>query len=111
MEDDFHGGDQKQRYIDRANRVRILHADGSMAVYAHLEANSVRTYPGTRVPAGTWIANSGNTGYSSGPHLHFVVQINAGMALESLPFRFKTPDGGTMTPENTGTLSGVLSNR
>jgi murein DD-endopeptidase MepM/ murein hydrolase activator NlpD len=111
MEDDFHGGDQKQRYIDRANRVRILHNDGSMTIYAHLEPNSVRVYPGTRVPAGAWIANSGNTGYSSGPHLHFVVQINAGLSLESLPFRFKTPGGGTMTPENVGTISGVLSNR
>lgn len=110
-EDDFHGGEQSEKFLDRANRIRILHDDGSMAVYAHLEPNSVRLHPGTRVPAGAWIANSGNTGFSNGPHLHFVVQINAGMALESLPFRFRQPGGATMTPETTGTLSGVLSNR
>lgn len=109
MEDDYHGGAQKQRYMDRANRVRLLHDDGSMAVYAHLEPNSIRVRPGSRVPAGTWIANSGNTGYSSGPHLHFVIQINAGLSLESLPFRFLQPGGATMTPEDIGTLSGVLS--
>jgi murein DD-endopeptidase MepM/ murein hydrolase activator NlpD len=109
LEDDFHGGDQKQRYLDRANRIRILHDDGSMAVYAHLQPNSAKVYPGMKVPTGTWIASSGNTGFSNGPHLHFVVQINAGMALESLPFRFRLPDGGTMTPEGPAMLDGVLS--
>ena len=109
MEDDFHGGEQKKRYLDRANRIRIVHDDGSMAVYAHLQPNSVRVYPGTQVPAGSWIANSGNTGFSNGPHLHFVVQINIGMALESLPFRFLQPGGAAMTPEGIGALNGVLS--
>lgn len=110
-EDDYHGGEQSERFLDRANRVRILHDDGSMAVYAHLDPNSIRLHPGTRVPPGAWIASSGNTGFSNGPHLHFVVQINAGMALESLPFRFRQPGGATMTPGTTGILSGVLSNR
>ncbi len=109
VEDDFHGGDQKERYLDRANRIRMLHNDGSMTVYAHLQPNSARIYPGARVPAGTWIAKSGNTGFSSGPHLHFVVQINAGLALESLPFRFRQPGGSAMTPEGVGKISGVLS--
>jgi murein DD-endopeptidase MepM/ murein hydrolase activator NlpD len=80
-----------------------------MAVYAHLQPNSIRIRPGGRVPAGAWIANSGNTGYSSGPHLHFVVQINAGLALESLPFQFRQPGGANLIPENTGMVSGVLS--
>ena len=80
-----------------------------MAVYAHLAPNSARVYPGARVRTGTWIANSGNTGFSNGPHLHFVVQINAGMSLESLPFRFRTPEGRSMVPEDIGKISGVLS--
>ncbi|NNE06689.1 MAG: M23 family metallopeptidase [Xanthomonadales bacterium] len=107
-EDDFHGGAQTEKFLERANRVRMLHDDGSMTVYAHLQPNSVRIYPGARVPAGTWIANSGNTGFSNGPHLHFVVQANVGLALESLPFRFRQP-GGTLTPERQGIITGVLS--
>ena len=108
-EDDFHGGEQSQRFLDRANRVRILHDDGSMAVYAHLQENSVRIYPGVKIPSGTWIASSGNTGFSSGPHLHFVVQVNAGLSLESIPFRFRAPGGGTISPEGPGMVSGVLT--
>jgi murein DD-endopeptidase MepM/ murein hydrolase activator NlpD len=109
MEDDFHGeGKQEKRYMNRANFVRILHDDGSMAVYAHLQPNSVRVYPGNRVPAGTWIANSGNTGFSSGPHLHFVIQLNVGMALESLPFSFRRKNAPPVTPDRRMMLAGVL---
>ena len=109
MEDDFHGGGrQEERYLRRANHVRILHDDGTMAVYAHLQPNSARVYPGARVPAGTWIANSGNTGYSSGPHLHFVIQLNVGMAIESLPFRFRKKNGRPVVPDRRMMLGGVL---
>jgi len=108
MEDDFHGAAQKERYLTRSNHVRILHDDGTMAVYAHLQANSLRIHEGVQVARGQWIANSGNTGYSSGPHLHFVIQLNAGMSLESLPFRFITPTGGTMTPGEQMMIAGVL---
>jgi murein DD-endopeptidase MepM/ murein hydrolase activator NlpD len=107
MEDNFHGGAQEKRYLRRSNQVRILHDDGTMAVYAHLKPDSVRVRHGTRVSRGQWIADSGNTGFSSGPHLHFVIQLNAGMSLQSLPFRFKAPAGGTITPENRMMISGV----
>lgn len=108
MEDDFHGAAQTARYLPRSNHVRILHDDGTMAVYAHLQANSLRVREGAVVSRGEWIANSGNTGYSSGPHLHFVIQLNVGMAMESLPFRFVTPTGSTMTPADRAMIEGVL---
>ncbi len=108
MEDDFHGAAQKERFLTRSNQIRILHDDGTMAVYAHLQANSLRVRQGAKVARGQWIANSGNTGYSNGPHLHFVIQLNAGMSLESLPFRFVTPMGGTMTPAQRMMIDGVL---
>jgi hypothetical protein len=110
MEDDFHGAAQKERYLNRSNLIRILHADGTMAVYAHLQPNSLRVRAGADISRGQWIASSGNTGFSSGPHLHFVVQLNAGMSLESLPFRFVTPAGGTITPERRMMIAGVLPN-
>jgi len=108
MEDDFHGAAQKERYLTRSNHVRILHDDGTMAVYAHLQANSLRVRQGMQVARGQWIANSGNTGYSSGPHLHFVIQLNVGMTMESLPFRFITPAAGAMTPAEQAMIEGVL---
>jgi murein DD-endopeptidase MepM/ murein hydrolase activator NlpD len=108
LEDNFHGGGQQDRYLARSNQVRVLHSDGSMAVYAHLQPNSARVRPGAMVATGQWIANSGNTGYSSGPHLHFVIQINAGMSLESMPFRFFAPSGGTLIPGQQMMIDGVL---
>ena len=107
MEDNFHGGAQEKRYLARSNQIRVLHDDGTMAVYAHLKPDSIRIRRGARVTHGQWIASSGNTGFSSGPHLHFVIQLNVGLSLESLPFRFAAPNGGTITPENRMMISGV----
>jgi len=73
------------------NFVRILHDDGTMGVYLHLMQGSVSVREGQRVPVGAPIGRSGNTGNSTGPHLHFVVQRNVGMALESIPFEFAQP--------------------
>ena len=73
------------------NYVRILHDDGTMGVYLHLEQFSVQVNEGQRVAAGQKIARSGNTGNSTGPHLHFVVQKNVGLAVESIPFDFNQP--------------------
>ncbi len=94
----FRGGTDRERDLPRANLVRILHDDGTMAVYAHLNWDSIRVRPGEAVARGQYIADSGNTGYTTGPHLHFVVQRNAGLRLESLPVRFAGPEG-PVTPK------------
>ncbi|MEK1904792.1 MAG: M23 family metallopeptidase [Pseudomonas sp.] len=73
------------------NFVRILHDDGTMGVYLHLTRGSVRVQEGQHVAEGDALALSGNTGNSTGPHLHFVVQRNLGLALESIPFDFAQP--------------------
>lgn len=86
-------GQDPARDRDRANFIRVLHEDGSMAVYAHLRENGVLVRSGQRVEAGQRIGVSGNTGYSTAPHLHFVVQANAGMQLRSIPVRIVAPQG------------------
>ncbi|MCQ4286699.1 peptidoglycan DD-metalloendopeptidase family protein [Pseudomonas stutzeri] len=73
------------------NFVRIMHDDGTMGVYLHLMKGSVSVREGQRIDTGTLIARSGNTGNSTGPHLHFVVQRNVGLAVESIPFDFSQP--------------------
>ncbi|WP_313295112.1 M23 family metallopeptidase [Pseudomonas sp.] len=76
------------------NFVRIMHPDGTMGVYLHLMRGSVLVTEGQQVVVGQALAKSGNTGNSTGPHLHFVVQRNVGLALESIPFQFDRPLNG-----------------
>ncbi|SDS96276.1 peptidoglycan DD-metalloendopeptidase family protein [Pseudomonas prosekii] len=75
------------------NFVRVLHDDGTMGVYLHLQKGSVSVREGQRVMVGSALALSGNTGNSSGPHLHFVVQRNTGLGLVSIPYQFNQPVG------------------
>ena len=81
-----------------ANVVRILHDDGTYAIYAHLNWNSIRVRVGEVVERGEYIADSGNTGYSSGPHLHFVVVRNAGMNMQSVPVTFAGANSASIAP-------------
>jgi murein DD-endopeptidase MepM/ murein hydrolase activator NlpD len=85
-------GGKDRDLLAMANYVRILHADQTIATYAHLAPGGVRVRSGEKVSAGTLIGLSGATGYASGPHLHFVVQRllrrSDGFAMVSLPIRF-----------------------
>ncbi|MEO8669858.1 MAG: peptidoglycan DD-metalloendopeptidase family protein [Tahibacter sp.] len=94
VEDDYYGsGLDREKFGGRANLVRILHNDGSMAVYAHLRLESVCVRAGAHVYAGQKLGESGNTGYSTGPHLHFAIQLNRGFRLESVPFHLLDAEG------------------
>jgi murein DD-endopeptidase MepM/ murein hydrolase activator NlpD len=59
--------------------------------------NSIRVVPGERIARGQYIADSGNTGFSTGPHLHFVVQRNRGGAIVSVPIQFAGRNGAAIT--------------
>ena len=104
--DFFKGGVDKQAYKARANSIRILHDDGTMAVYAHLQVERAQVYEGMQVKAGQLIAYSGSTGFSTGPHLHFSVQVNQGMRLIAVPFVFSDIQGKVAEPRVGQWLSG-----
>lgn len=90
VESDFsQAGLKREKYGGRANFVRILHDDGTMALYAHMATDGVYVRVGQQVQAGQRIGLSGNTGFTTGPHLHFVVQVNRGMRLVSIPYRMR----------------------
>lgn len=54
------------------NTVEVRHPDGFTTLYGHLSGYAVK--PGQRVKAGQMIARSGNSGRSTGAHLHFEVR-------------------------------------
>ncbi len=87
--------------MEDANFVQVLHDDGTNAIYAHLQLDTVRVRPGQHIARGEYLANSGNTGFSSGPHLHFVVLRNAGLRSESVPVLFAGP-GASAVPAKSG---------
>ncbi|WP_157443600.1 M23 family metallopeptidase [Curvibacter lanceolatus] len=86
-------GGMEPTYAGEANYVRVLHDDGTQALYWHLKQNGVLVRPGARVAEGQMLGLSGNTGYSSAPHLHFAVQVTRAMRdhfeAVSVPFVFK----------------------
>lgn len=95
---DFYDGGAKAKHLARANYVRILHDDGSMAIYAHLQLESVKVAKGQQIKQGQLLALSGSTGFSTGPHLHFAVQINGGLKLQSIPFKWRNKSGNAVSP-------------
>jgi murein DD-endopeptidase MepM/ murein hydrolase activator NlpD len=61
--------------------------DSRYAVYAHLQPGSLRVGLGDRVKRGQVLALVGNSGNSTGPHLHFqVVDRNSLLASEGVPY-------------------------
>ena len=72
----------------------VLHSDGTTGEYFHLQQASVRVRVGEHVARGTLLAFSGNTGYTSVPHLHFgVYRTEQGGRTQSLQVSFATREG------------------
>jgi murein DD-endopeptidase MepM/ murein hydrolase activator NlpD len=89
IEQRYSGSGLDPSFLRKANFIEILHTDGTISNYGHIDTNSAKVKEGQQVNAGQIIALSGNVGYSSGPHLHFSViknTRNAGGGRMSIPF-------------------------
>jgi murein DD-endopeptidase MepM/ murein hydrolase activator NlpD len=75
----------------------IDHANGLSTLYAHQSVQSV--VAGQQVSTGEVIGYSGNTGYSTGPHLHFTVYAKAGVTIRKFnEIKAVTSCGAATTP-------------
>jgi murein DD-endopeptidase MepM/ murein hydrolase activator NlpD len=86
------------------NAVVINHGFGFKSFYAHNDANRVRV--GQTVKRGQIIALLGNTGYSTGPHIHYEVLVNDRPVN---PMRYIIDDGGSFAraPGEPGAVGGM----
>lgn len=82
VRDEVEGFDRNR---SAGNYVIIDHGDGVVTRYYHLAADSVRVAAGDEVHAGEVIGMMGSTGYSTGAHLHFQVEID-GVPVDPEPF-------------------------
>ena len=90
------------QFQDYGNYVTIYHEDGTMANYFHLKKKGSKVKVGDKVKAGQIIALSGNTGWSSGPHLHFqVFSYDDEMKMKSIPTKFLQEKGKTIVLEKS----------
>jgi murein DD-endopeptidase MepM/ murein hydrolase activator NlpD len=65
------------------NTIFVRHADGSIAWYVHMKANSLTPKRvGETVAAGERLGSVGSSGFSSGPHLHFEVYDSRGALID-----------------------------
>ncbi|NMH90322.1 M23 family metallopeptidase [Pseudonocardia bannensis] len=64
--------------------VRVKHDDGTITTYGHINRSLVKV--GQRVTAGQQIAEVGNRGQSTGPHLHLEVTTPGGQKINPKPW-------------------------
>ncbi|GEM_PF-2223526 len=84
------GGTDWKDDVSKANYVVIDHGDGTSGLYLHLMFHGALVKVGDQVGQGRPIGYSGDTGFGTGPHLHFMVEktLPLNWFSQSIPVHF-----------------------
>jgi len=87
----------EQRYANCANFVIVRHDDGTYGEYDHFRRDGLKVVVGQAVKTGDALGESGNTGFSAGPHLHFTVYRGVdGDTRQTFAVRFRVAERGAL---------------
>ncbi len=78
------------------NYLRIRHTDSYATAYGHLSGYARGMHAGSRARQGQVVAYSGNTGRTTGPHLHYEVLVSG---VQVNPLKIKMPSGRALKGE------------
>lgn len=94
VESRFLRGGPSPNFLHAANYVVVMHDDGTFGNYLHFQQDGVVVQMGDYVRAGQLIGYSGNTGFSTEPHLHFHVYAPTDdWESDPIKIRFTTEEG------------------
>ena len=93
-------GGALKKFYSEANFITIKHDDGTYGKYNHLAHNGVKVKVGQKIKRGQFIGISGNTGYTNGEHLHFIVyKPKDYKSRESIKIKFIAREGIVIYPK------------
>lgn len=107
LKEDSNRGCPDKSCAKLGNYVTIMHEDGSFADYYHLKQNGVLVALGDEVVPGQSIGLTGNTGWATGYHLHFIVYVARPDGRETVPTLFKTKEGIQKTLKESESYTAV----
>ena len=93
VKSDSSKGGRYRKYKDFANYITIMHNDGTYSQYIHLKKSGSKVKVGDKVAAGQLIGYSGSTGWSKGPHLHFMIFKPVRINYQTIPTVFIGANG------------------
>jgi murein DD-endopeptidase MepM/ murein hydrolase activator NlpD len=94
VESRYSRGGTSANFLNAANYIVVKHDDGTFGNYLHFMKDGVAVQVGQTISTGELIGYSGNTGFSTEPHLHFhVYEPDDGWKSEPVKIKFTTREG------------------